>query len=395
MNIIIEKERCSGCGACLASCPKEAISMQRDSEGFDFPHIDQTLCIDCGLCQKVCPPLHYEERTDKRLKKNSVQRGFAARNKNYEQRLISSSGSIFAVLAQYVLSMGGAVVGVAYDDIFNAEYKIIESDAELPLIQGSKYLQCKPSREIFKKIREILKTGRIVLFSGLACQVEGLHTFLRKDYDNLVCIDLICMGIPSAEVWQIYLNTYFKGEKILNVNFKEKSVGWNHFNLAITTDKQDFKQWGMINPYFKSMFNTYNMRRSCFVCPFKRIEREADITLADCWGASRLVPQIDDNKGLSSVIVHSDKGLSLWSEVASMVDCVELPLEEIISGNTNMIENRTCDYKNRRVFYKLLLSKHPQKAFQFAERQGVAKKPNISRRIINKLKSILKKLFRS
>lgn len=369
--------------------------MQRDSEGFDFPHIDQTLCIDCGLCQKVCPPLHYEDRTDKRLNKNSVQRGFAARNKNYEQRLVSSSGSIFTVLAQYVISTGGVAVGVAYDAEFNTEYKIIDSIADLPLIQGSKYLQCKPSREIFKKIREILKTGRIVLFSGLACQVEGLHTFLRKDYDNLVCIDLICMGIPSAEVWQIYLNTYFKGEKILNVNFKEKSVGWNHFNLAITTDKQDFKQWGMINPYFKSMFNTYNMRRSCFVCPFKRIEREADITLADCWGASRLVPQIDDNKGLSSVIVHSDKGLSLWSKVASMVDCVELPLEEIISGNTNMIENRTCDYKNRRVFYKLLLSKHPQKAFQFAERQGVAKKPNILRRIINKLKSILKKLFRS
>ena len=390
MDVIIEKERCSGCGACMASCPKDAISMQRDSEGFDFPHIDETLCIDCGLCQKVCPPLHYAERINKRLDKNSVQRGFAARNKNFEQRLVSSSGSIFAVLAQYVLSMGGAVVGVAYDDKFNAEYKIIESDAELPLIQGSKYLQCKPSREIFKQIREILKTGRNVLFSGFACQVEGLHSFLRKDYDNLVCIDLICMGIPSAEVWQIYLNSFFKGEKILNVNFKEKSVGWNHFNLAITTDKQEFKQWGMINPYFKSMFYTYNMRRSCFVCPFKRIEREADITLADCWGASRLVPQIDDNKGLSSVIVHSEKGLSLWSKVASLLDSIELPLEEIIKGNTNMIENRTCDYEKRSIFYKLLLSKQPQKAFLFAERQGVTKKPNILRRLINKLKTYSK-----
>lgn len=394
MNIIIEKEKCTGCGACLASCPKEAISMKRDSEGFDFPHIDQSLCINCGLCQKVCPPLHYEERNNKRLVENCVQRGFAARNKNYKQRLISSSGSIFAVLAEHVLSSGGAVVGVAYDAEFNAVYKIIESVSELPLVQGSKYLQCKPSREIFKKIRDILKTGRLVLFSGLACQVEGLHTFLRKDYDNLFCIDLICMGIPSAEVWQIYLNSYFKGEKILNVNFKEKSVGWNHFNLAITTDKQDFKQWGMINPYFKSMFNTYNMRRSCFVCPFKRKEREADITLADCWGASRLVPKIDDNKGLSSVIIHSEKGLSLWSEVASMVDSIELPLAEIIKGNTNMIENRACDYEKRSIFYKLLLSNHPRKAFQFAEQQGVAKKTNILRRILNRMKTIFKKIFR-
>lgn len=394
MESIIEKEHCTGCGACLASCPKNAIAMQTDDEGFDFPQINQALCVDCRLCQKVCPPLHYHERDEKRLKDNNVQRGFAARNKNYEQRLISSSGSIFAVLAQQVLGEKGLVVGVAYDEHFNAVYKIIDKIDELPLLQGSKYLQCKANKEIFLKIQRCLKEGKQVLFSGLACQVEGLKAFLRKEYENLICADLICMGIPSAMVWQQYLECYFPKEKIKAVNFKEKSVGWNHFNLAITTNKQEFKQWGMINPYFKSMFNTYNMRRSCFVCPFKRIERAADFTLADCWGASKLIPEIDDNKGLSSVIVHTSKGLALWKKVSKMMDSIELPLDEIVKGNTNMVENRSCNYEYRAKFYHLLFSKTPKKAFQFAEKQGQEKRPSIFQKLKNKVKRTLKKIIK-
>lgn len=393
MELIIEKEHCTGCGACLASCPKSAITMHNDNEGFAFPQIDQSLCVDCGLCQKFCPPLHYHERDEKRQKDNNIQRGFAARNKNYKQRLISSSGSIFAVLAQQVLAERGLIVGVAYDEHFNAVYKIIDKIEELPQLQGSKYLQCKTDKEVFIKIRANLKEGKQVLFSGLACQVEGLKSFLRKEYENLICVDLICMGIPSAMVWQQYLKCYFPNEKIKAVNFKEKSIGWNHFNLAITTDKQEFKQWGMINPYFKSMFNTYNMRRSCFVCPFKKIERAADFTLADCWGASKLVPEIDDNKGLSSVIVHTSKGLSLWEKVSKMIDSIELPLDEIVKGNTNMQENRSCDDENRARFYHFLLSKVPKKAFLFAEKQGIEKSPSILQRLRNKVKYTLKKIF--
>ena len=392
---IIDKEHCTGCGACLSLCAQSAITMQTDEEGFDYPFINQTTCVDCGLCQRVCPPLHYEdpERLKKRKEENCIQRGFASRNKNYEERLRSSSGSVFAVLSHQILNEGGIVVGVAFDDDFNAVYRIIENAEDLHYIQGSKYLQCKADVTIFDMIRKQLNNGRNVLFSGLACQVEGLRAYLRKDYDSLVCVDLICMGVPSASVWKRYLSAYFKGEVIQAVNFKEKSIGWNHFNLAITTNKREFKQWGMINPYFKSMFNTYNMRQSCFVCPFKNRMRAADITLADCWGANKLAHEIDDNKGLSSVIIHSQKGLQLWEGIADKVDQKELPLNEIIKGNVNMIENRICDKENRDTFYKFLNSGKTKKAFHFAEMHGENVPLSISARFKIKIKRIIDRII--
>lgn len=397
MDTIIEQEKCTGCGACNSSCPKEAIRMHTDKEGFDFPFIDSSKCIDCGICRQVCPPLHYGSRENKRQDENSVQRGYAARNKNIEERQVSSSGSIFVVLAHCILLDGGVVVGVAYDTEFNAVYRMITDERDIYQLQGSKYLQCKADKSCFCQIRNVLKAGRKVLFSGLACQVEGLRAFLRKDYENLFCVDLICMGIPSPVVWQEYLHSYFPNERILEVNFKEKSVGWDHFNLSIKTDKRQFKQWGMENPYFKSMFNTYNMRRSCFCCPFKNINRAADITLADCWGASRLVPSINDNKGLSSVVVHSKKGLSLWQQAASYMDSIELALDDIVRGNTNMIENRSCDWNKRKIFYRLLHSSHPQKAFRFAEKQGIERTGILMpyvRKIIKKFLKLLKDEFK-
>ena len=385
---IIQKDKCTGCGACLNACPKQAITMQFDEEGFEYPLIHQELCIDCGICQKKCPSLHYDETFKDKQETNTIQKGFAARNKDYKERIISSSGSIFAVIAHYVLEKGGIVVGVAYDQNFNAVYKIIENIDDLPKIQGSKYLQCKADVLTFKRIKDELKKGRKVLFTGLACQVEGLQSFLGREYDCLFCLDLICMGIPSPMVWQMYLQTYFKGEKIKEINFKEKSEGWNHFNILIRTNKQNFKQYGMINPYFKSMFNTYNMRKSCFVCPYKKIERLADITLGDCWGANALVPEIDDNKGLSSVIIHTEKGKKIWDSISLKIDKVELPIEEIIKGNLNMIENRNCDETKRKNFYELLNNGQSEKAFHFAEIDGVYP-PSMIQRAYNKIKKYI------
>lgn len=394
MKVIIDKGHCTGCGACMSSCPKSAISMQADEEGFDQPTIDETICIDCGLCEKVCPPLHYDERKKIRDAENIVQKGYAARNKDYRERLISSSGGIFPVLAHQVIEDRGIAVGVAFDKDFNAVYKIIDDINNLSLIQGSKYMQCRANADVFIEIRRQLNNGRKVLFSGLACQVEGLRSFLRKDYDNLICVDLICMGLPSAHIWQQYLNTFFAGEKIQTVNFKEKSIGWNHFNLSITTDKREFKQWGMVNPYFKSMFNTYNMRQSCFVCPFKNRTRAADITLADCWGANKQAQEIDDNKGLSSVVIHSEKGLQLWEAVSGRVDQKELTLEEIVSGNINMVENRTCDQVNRAKFYRLLNIGKIDKAFHFAEMHGADAPVSIPIKILRKIKRTIDKIVR-
>lgn len=386
MDKIVEESQCTGCGTCYSVCSHEAITMQFDAEGFEYPVINQNVCVDCGLCQASCPVVNYNY--DKRIKYSDVQIGYAARNKNLEQRLISSSGSIFPVLAEYIIDKGGIVVGVAYDEQFNTRHLIVDKIEDLPKLQGSKYLQCTADNITFKYIRNELNYGRLVLYSAMACQVEGLKAYLRKAYENLYTIDLICMGIPSSKVWQTYLKTFFTAEKIFHVNFKEKSIGWNSFCFHIETDKRTFKEKGMKNLYLQSMFRTWNMRPSCFNCPFKKEKRISDFTIADCWGANKLVPQIDDNRGLSSVIVHSKKGIALWKQVEDKLETVKISIEEIAKGNSNLISNKQKAGDRERFYY--LLRKTPKNAFL---KLCSVHNETFSRRVLHKIKTILRPLI--
>lgn len=381
---VIEKNKCCGCSACFSACGHQAITMQLDSEGFEYPIINQEACVDCGLCQSVCPVLQYENRMDTRVKNSDVQIGFSARNKNFSQRLVSSSGSIFPPIAEWILDNNGLVVGAAYDNDFNVVHKFVESKDELYALQGSKYLQCKADNETFKYIRKELKNGRKVLYSGMACQVEGLKSFLRKDYDNLYTIDLICMGIPSYVVWQKYLAAFFGDEKIKSINFKEKSIGWDTFTFRVDTDKRIFKERGMHNLYLRSMFLSWNMRPSCFQCPFKKAKRISDFTLADAWGVFHSTPDINDNKGLSSVIVHSNKGLELWNILKDKIDSVQVSIDDIAAGNSNLITNKP-QTGDRRRFYETLNVNSKE---AFLNLCSIRKAP-LMQRIKNKLIAIM------
>ena len=385
---VIERAKCTGCGACYTACAHQAITMQFDEEGFEYPVINKDICVDCRLCRSVCPVLQYDKRQQLREDNNDAQKGFAARNTNLTQRLISSSGSIFPPIAEWILENGGLVVGVAYDEVFNAKHVIINSFEGIKSIQGSKYLQCKADNTTFKLIKNELETGKLVLYSGMACQVEGLKSYLRKEYENLYTIDLICMGIPSSVVWQRYLSTFFKGERIEYVNFKEKSIGWNSFCFYLKSDKKEFKERGMGNLYLQSMFRSWNMRPSCFHCPFKKEKRLSDFTLADCWGANKLVPEINDNKGLSSVIVHSKKGLFLWKKLKDRIESIEITIKDITEGNSNLNENKP-QLGGRELFYKML-NDNPRKAF---EKLCAVKQPSILSRIKCKMLSILRKII--
>ena len=386
MKEVLEHDKCTGCAACYTACAHNAITMQFDNEGFEYPVIDQNACVDCGLCQATCPVIHYDY--EKRKEYSDAQIGYAARNINYNQRLISSSGSIFPVLAEYVLEKGGIVVGIAYDEDFNTRHLIIDKKENLPLLQGSKYLQCSADNATFKQIRKELNSGRLVLYSAMACQIEGLKSFLRRNYENLYTIDLICMGIPSPKVWQTYLSTFFQGESIKHVNFKEKSIGWDSFCFHIETDKRCFKERGMKNLFLQSMFRSWNMRKSCFNCPFKKAERISDFTLADCWGAHKLVPQINDNKGLSSVVVHSKKGQDLWNIVKDKMDTVIIPIEDIADGNSNLISNKP-QTGDRGKFY-CLLHKNPRMAFV---KLCSVKEPSLFRKIIRKIGGLKRRVL--
>lgn len=364
---VLDYDFCTGCGACLNICPKKAIMPQQDVEGFEIPIIDPNKCVNCDLCKKVCPVIHFDEIKDKVEEDNSQQIAYAARNKNYEQRLISSSGGIFPVIAEYVLKKGGYVVGAAFDDNFNVIQKIISSDKELIQLQGSKYAQSKLD-DTFRTISELLKGGKLVLYSGMTCQVYGLKSFLKKDYNNLITIDLICLGIPSPGVWRKYLDSFFKGEHIQEINFKDKTIGWNKFCVSIKTDKRAFLDVGKQNYYMMNMFKTYTIRKSCFHCKFKNRERPSDFTIADCWGTSRLVEDINDNKGLSSVLIHTSKGKLIWDAITGFLDCKEVPYDDVCVNNSNMTKVYSYD-KQRPLFYFLLNFTSVRFAFKFMSKK--------------------------
>lgn len=375
MHQIVPKERCCGCGACLNACKHHAILMQFDDEGFEYPIINLDKCADCGLCYKVCPVINYNYESS--INNCNAQKAYVARNNQYDQRLQSSSGSIFPPIAEWIIDRGGIVVGTAYDESFNAVPLIINKRSDIVKLQGSKYLQCKADNIIFNTIQKELQNGKLVLYAGLACQVEGLKSFLGKDYENLYTIDLICMGIPSPVVWQKYLETFFPHEIIRSVNFKEKSIGWDTFCVLIETNQRVFKERGMNNLYLQSMFHTYNMRPSCFNCPFKKVERKSDFTIADAWGMSQLASNLNDNKGLSSVIVHSHKGLLLWQELKERIEFEEIQLSDIVKGNSNLVKcKQPAD--DRVLFYKVL-SLNPKNAFI---QMCSANKPSFIKRIV-------------
>lgn len=336
MVIVDNKSLCSGCFACASRCPVKAITMIQDKEGFFYPEINMSKCVDCGLCDRICPYLHSDENNEKNIKRSNIQKTYGAYNNNADIREISSSGGIFGAIAKFVLEKKGVVFGAAFDDNFGVQHIYVENESDLPLIIGSKYAQSKICSS-YIDAEKFLKSGRIVLFVGMACQIEGLKAYLGKEYENLITVDLICMGIPSPMVWDKYLSTYFKGEKIRYINFKDKSIGWNRFCVRIDTNKKNFVEVGMKNSFMRCMFEGLTLRPSCHSCSYKKAYRASDITLADCWGAEKLVNKdMIDNRGLSTIVVHSEKGLNIVKNINENLEIVETDFETALKNNENM-----------------------------------------------------------
>lgn len=260
-----------------------------------------------------------------------------------------------------VLEQGGVVAGATYDAEFHVKHKVIYSFDELKDLQGSKYAQSDIT-DIYLVIKELLDKGISVLFSGMACQVEGIKAYLKKDYENLYCIDLICMGNPSPYVWERYLNTFFNKTKITNINAKDKRRGWHDFSVCIQMKDNEYCKRGHDNPYMQCMFKGYTIRESCYHCKFKGKQRSSDITISDCWGAEKFARELDDNKGLSSIIIHTDKGKKLWDVVREKMIFKEISAKDVSRENRNYIE---CKDKNggTELFYFVLKHINSKLAF--------------------------------
>lgn len=303
---ITDKHYCCGCSACSSICPKHCITMQADREGFLYPKVNEADCIDCGLCEKVCHELHpFEER--------KPQKVYAAINKDEEVRLKSSSGGIFYLLAEKTIAEDGVVFGARFDEQWQVVIDYAETMEGVKAFMGSKYVQAR-TETAYTDAKRFLTEGRKVLFSGTPCQIAGLRHFLRKPYDNLLTVDIICHGTPSPKVWGMYLDEVVTaGRKAINdVQFRNKRNGWKAFNFTMEYNK-DEKSVSLCshhqqNHFMRAFLRDIILRPSCYDCKAKGCSSQSDITIADFWGIQTVFPEMDDDKGTGLVFINTKKG---------------------------------------------------------------------------------------
>ena len=273
----IDEINCCGCNACVQICPKQCIHLTENSEGFLYPKIDQDACIECNLCNKACPIHATEENLPKPIK------ALAFQHTNNEILLNSSSGGAFNAIAQEIIRSGGIVFGAKFNKSWSVEHSFTNNPNEIKLFQGSKYVQSE-IRDMFKEAERFLKSGKYVLFSGTPCQIEGLFSFLRKDYENLYTINVSCHGVPSPLIWREYLKENIKDSKtIKNVEFRNKRISWYKFRLLIESKNKTIDDIHYDNPYLLGFLYNLYLRESCYNCIYKKKIFKSDFTLADYW----------------------------------------------------------------------------------------------------------------
>lgn len=327
MIIITQKQNCYGCSACVNKCPKACISMVEDNEGFLYPQVDLESCTDCGLCEKVCP-------INNNFFLNHTPDVYACKNKNEKIRLGSTSGGSFTALAEYVLNNNGVVFGAMFDENFNVIHGHVENKEDMDKLRRSKYSQSLLGN-IYKTAEEYLKQGRDVLFSGTPCQIGGLKSYLQKEYDNLIAVDLICHGVPSPKVYREYialLKDKYQ-EKITNVNFRDKNRGWKSFSFSIFFERNIYSQGKKDDLFLRGFLACYFLRPSCHTCGFKGRYRGSDITIADYWGIHTKFPEYDDDLGVALVIVNSERGNKVWGQISPKMDVLQSELEHAAKYN--------------------------------------------------------------
>lgn len=331
MSSLCEYHLCTGCGACASACRNHSITMRPDEEGFLRPIVDETSCIGCNLCRSACPILNTAEST------GAQTVAYAAANSDEKVRYDSTSGGVFTLLCEYVLTRGGAVFGAAYTENFSVAHCCVEKQEDISKLRTAKYAQSAIG-DCYQQAKELLEQGRYVLFSGTPCQISGLRAFLRKDYERLLAVDLICHGVPSPAVWERYVQYRSEqdaqGERPISINLRSKETGWVGYSIRF--DYADGKTYSMPNskdPYLRCFVKDLCLRPSCHACSFKGIDRCSDFTLGDYWGMWSQLPELDDNKGISIVLLHSEKAKQIWPALLPDMKTVQVDVEQCLAEN--------------------------------------------------------------
>ena len=325
------KHLCCGCGACSQACPKDAISIKMDSMGFYYPVIHEEKCIDCGICIKKCQCL-----TDKKIISTKKEpEVYAVANRNLERLKDSSSGGAACVFAEYILEQGGVVFGAVYNEKMDIVHQKIDSIKELWRLQGSKYAQSRIDKT-YQETEKYLKNGCRVLFTGTPCQIGGLYHFLGKDYPELYTMDIICYGAASSGIFKDYVAWKEKKTdgKIKHINFRNKLDRWGNSITEVTYhNKKSLLRYSDEDEWYQTFISHAATRESCHYCKYTNLQRMADITVGDFWGIEKFRPELDCSKGLSKVLLNTDKGRCLFENISSNVTKEKMELESAIRPN--------------------------------------------------------------
>ena len=316
MITISDKSLCCGCTACMNACPSQCIVMRRDREGFDYPVANPDRCIGCGKCEKVCPVLNPRQPS-------KPLAALAARSDEYVSG--SASGGVFPVIASKIIEAGGVVYGAVMNEDMTVGHVDAEDMSAVDRMRGSKYVQSDLYGTL-EEVRYYLGEGRKVMFTGTPCQIAGLKSFLGKEDENLLTADCACHGVPSPGLWEKYVKALASshGGQITDIRFRDKSRSWMHYDFVYAAGAEEVRMPYMKNPYMALFLQDMNLRPSCYRCPARGGRSGSDLTLADLWNAAEAVPHMNDDKGVSMVLVNTDKGRAALAGVsASEVDMAE------------------------------------------------------------------------
>lgn len=339
---VLNREDCCGCNACGDACLANAIGFERDMGGFLYPTVDRNKCDGCGACDAVCPMGQIEV-----LRKSAPQRppaNYAAIANNLYVRFDSTSGGLFSVLAEDVFKQGGYVGGAVWDEEFFIHQVLTDNIEDLPRLRSSKYAQ-SDARGFYRGIKAALQTGKPVLVCGLPCQMVAVRTFLKKDYENLLVVDLICRTTSSPFFLKRYIEYQEKRmcSKVVAIKQKDKGLGWRNLTTKLTFDNGEIAYDPKYSSYFMRTFEANLISRpACYSCRFKGFPRLADITLADCWGAVDKIPKhlgLDNNIGTSLVMCNTDRGRAFFERIKCSGDIsfTEVMLEDVVKGNFGLL----------------------------------------------------------
>ena len=342
------KENCCGCSACYAVCPKQAITMKEDNEGFRYPQVNSTLCVECGLCNKVCP---IENQTEE---KKFIQQAYLVQNRDERILAESTSGGAYSAIAEDVLEQNGIVFGAMFDEKLEVHHGWVDSKSELWRFRNSKYVQ-SDMREAYRCVKDFLHEGRLVLFSGTPCQVEGLYHYLGKcKPSNLLLADVVCHAVPSVRVWRAYKDAIYNNTTCRYPVFRDKSLyGYKYSNMIWHDNKGNLNYHEGVesDSYLRAFFSNICDRPSCYSCKFKKRYHISDFTMWDCFNIGELSADLDNDKGVTNLLLHTEKARKIFHELSGKLRSVPIEAHDAVSTAREMFNSVPLN-KNRDKFFQ-------------------------------------------